>query len=174
MCLLSSLVWNHCSILRNLCQFTIFKNRCHTAKHTLKLLKEAAIVQPHLSHYRLSSGPLNSVIFVESCLPPRKLGLSKNHWTSMSCYFLKFGFGIYLLSSSLQKKPFPRNISWVAAFRGKMSHSNANPTAMQVNDLCNNSVPACKNINNTQNVCHKFTNAHLLAFENASSEKQIL
>lgn len=81
---------------------------------------------------------------------------TKTRWTSVCCPH-QFGFGSHLLLSSLQKKSFPRNINWVADFRGKRSYSNANPTAMQLNDLCNNSVPACKNINNTHNVCHKFT-----------------
>lgn len=125
------------------------------SKTHIESLREAAIHQPHFSHHRLSSGPLNSVVFVEFYLPPLKDSVkSLNKYV---CCPHQFGFGRHLLLSSLQKKCFPRNNSWLADFRGKRSYSNANPTAMQMNDLCNNSVPACKNINNTHNVCHKFT-----------------
>lgn len=48
------------------------------SKTNIETLREAAILQPHFSHHQLSSGPLNSVVFVEFYLPPpRKLRLSK-------------------------------------------------------------------------------------------------
>lgn len=47
------------------------------SKTHIETLREAAILQRHLSLYRLSSGPLNSVVFVESFTPQRKLWLSK-------------------------------------------------------------------------------------------------
>lgn len=70
----------------------------------------------------------------------------KNHQTGLSLIPCKFGLGNHRFIISL-KEIFSQKHQ--LSLGGNRTYSNCKSiTAMQMNDLCNNSVPACKNINN--------------------------
>lgn len=122
--------------------------------HVETIERVAAILQPHFSHYRLSSGPLNSVLFVESYMPQKKPRLSKITEQVRLVIHSNLVLAVIIFYHLYPpKKPFPRNINWVAEWGER--EVTVTPTPQPCKWMTY-AITVCQHAK-IWTICHKFT-----------------